>query len=518
MPQTVTIDGFAGGINQRVPAVDIGDDEVVDAVNVEIDGNRTLVTRPGLTSISASYTFGSPPKDVIGLAYFRTEAGAEKVVAATSNGIHSASPASSTWADIEGAYGLTPAIRWEFAVLNDLLIMSNMQDPLLKYSGAGNIADLGGTPVAEPLSIAVMDNRLFYVDKSSPNTLRWSTLGDAEDHTTTGRTGAGSWNVGGKEGDSIKRIFAHRGRLFIFKDNLTYTLIPGTPREDTEQWQVPLLLRDVGLAAPDSVQVLRDDVIFLSHVGVLSLTATDQYADWKQAELSKNIPLLRKWNKAQAERVRSIIHPTKSQYILSVPQLSGDSTPTIAWVMDFNERPAWTRYTDDMAAQSFARVKESGVPKLYVGNSIVTYEDDTKWQDNLVTYEKMILTKSYSLGETMKRKLWHRFGVQFEALTDPLTVEILYRLDQNSLKSKTINYSFAGLLTGAYWDVDNWDVGNWSTELTDLTDLIYRIQGGPGRRGQLLDFRFRNDANEAFGLKRMTVDVTLLDTHRMVSE
>ncbi|MHC4316082.1 MAG: hypothetical protein ACYSW3_26870 [Planctomycetota bacterium] len=516
MPQTVTIDGFGGGINQLVPAVDIRDNEVVDAKNMEIDGNRTLRTRPGLSSISGAYTFGS--SDVLGMTYFKTSAGNEWVVAATAAGIHEADPASTTWADIEGGYGLATAERWEFAVLNDILIMSNMQDVLLKWSGSGNIAALGGTPAASPLSIAVMDNRLFYVDKASPNTLRWSALGAPEDHTTTGKTGSGSWNVGGAEGDRIVRIFPHRGRLFIFKENLIYTLIPGAPREDSDQWQIPMLINGVGLAAPDSVQVVRDDVIFLSHNGILSLGATEQYGDWKQADMSRNIVALTNWTKTKSEQVRSIIHPNKQQYLISIPQNSGDTTPTVTWVLDFTEGIAWTRYTGDMAAQSFARVMESGVPRLYVGNSIVTREDETVWQDNSVSYEKLVLTKSYSLGETMRRKIFHHFGVQFEALTDPLTVEILYRLDQDSLKAKTITYAFSGLLTGGYWDEGLWDTAYWSSELTDLTDLIYRIQGGPGRRGQLIDFRYRNNANEAFGIKRKSLDVTLLDTIKHVSE
>jgi hypothetical protein len=520
MPQTITIDGFGGGINARVPSVDIADNEVVDALNMEIDGNRTLVTRPGLTSLSGGTITNTP---VLGMHQYRTSDGTyDYVVAGTAAGIHRAVTGTSSWTDIESSFGLTTAERWEFAVLNDILIMSNMKDVLIKFdpSTSAFIAALGGTPAASPLSIAVMDNRLFYVDKSAPNTLRWSALGNPEDHTTTGKTGAGSWNVGGAEGDDIKRIFAHRGRLFIFKERTVYVLIPGAPREDSDQWQIPALVKGVGLAAPDSVQIVKDDIVFLSHNGLLSFQATNQYGDWKQAELSKNIPLLRDWRKAKSEQVRSVIHPTKQQYLISIPQLSTDTIPSVTWVMDFNEKPVWTRYDGGMAAQSFAQIDDAGVPKLYVGNTIVSYEDDTVWQDTGVSYEKLVQTKSYSLGETMKRKLFHRFGVQFEALTDPLTIEIVYRLDQDGLKAKTIDYSFAGLLTGAYWDTpgDLWDVGYFSSELTDLTDLIYRIQGGPGRRGQLIDWRFRNDGNEGFGLKRMALDVTLLDTHKHVSE
>jgi len=73
MPQTITIDGFGGGINARVPAVDIQDNEVVDAKNMEIDGNRTLVTRPGLSEFydkgGTPYAFGS--QSIIGMAYYR---------------------------------------------------------------------------------------------------------------------------------------------------------------------------------------------------------------------------------------------------------------------------------------------------------------------------------------------------------------------------------------------------------------------------------------------------------------
>lgn len=520
MPQTITIDGFGGGINARVPAVDIKDNEVVDALNMEIDGNRTLVTRPGLTSLSGGTLTAT---DVLGLFQYRTSDGVtDKVIAGTAVGVHAVNTGGSTWASIEGSSpAITSCERWEFAVLNDLLIASNMKDPLLVYSGTGTMDEMAyvnSTDPGDPLSITVMDNRLFFVDKAAPNTLRWSALGNPIDHDTTGKTGAGAWEVGGAEGDDIKRIFAHRGRLFIFKERTVYVLIPGSPREDSDQWQIPALVKGVGLAAPDSVQIVKDDIVFLSHNGLLSFQATNQYGDWKQAELSKNIPELREWRKAYSEQVRSIIHPTKSQYIVAVPQSSSDTLPTVAWVLDFNEGAVWTRYDGDMAAQSFAQIDDAGVPKLYVGNSIVTYEDDTVWQDNSVSYEKKVITKSYSLGETLKRKLFHRFGVQFEALTDPLTIEIVYRLDQDGLKAKTINYSFAGLLTGGYWDEDNWDVGFYSSELTDLTDLIYRIQGGPGRRGQLIDFRFRNDGDEAFGLKRMSLDVTLLDTHKMVSE
>lgn len=114
MPQTITIDGFGGGINARVPSVDIRDDEVVDALNMEIDGNRTLVTRPGLTSISAAYTFGS--EDVIGLFHFRDSAGTyDQVIAAGASGIHKANTGTTSWSSIEGTPTVSTCERWEFA-------------------------------------------------------------------------------------------------------------------------------------------------------------------------------------------------------------------------------------------------------------------------------------------------------------------------------------------------------------------------------------------------------------------
>lgn len=520
MPQTVTIDGFGGGINQRVPAVDIADNELVDALNMYLDGNRTLVTRPGLTSKKGAATFGSNP--VIGLFYFETaDATVQKMIACTKANIYAATAGTTTWTDITPTLGISAvAQRWEFAVLNDVLIMSNMIDPLIEWTGTGLAEELdyvSSTDPGDPTSIAVMDNRLFFVDAGSPNTLRWSALGNPRDFNTTGKTGSGSWNVGGAEGDTMERIFPHRGRLFLFKNKSTYHLVPGSPREDTDQWAVPQLLK-VGIAAPDSVQVIRDDLVFLSPQGLLSVGATAQYGDWKQADLSKNVPELRTWAKSKPYMVRSVVHPDLKQYLVSIPTGSATS-PNVTWVLDFNEGPAWTRYNGGMATTAFGLMTESGVDKLYVGGSAdVLAEDSTVWQDNSVSYEKSVQTKSYSLGETLKRKIFHRFGAQFEALTEALTVEILYRLDQEATKTKSLSYSFAGLLTGGLWDEGLWDVAEWSSEFSDLTDLMYRIQGGPGRRGQVLDFRFRNEANEAFSLKRISLDVTLLDTHKFVSE
>jgi hypothetical protein len=519
MKQTVSIDGFAGGINRRLPVSDIADNELVTALNVELDRRAQLRVRNGVTKL-----FTTSGDAVKSLFHYRLSGGTDTVVGNWGANVYRFAAGGGSATSITGGLTIPSGATWYWTVFNDVLIGVNgatTGDATVKLtSAAGTLAALGGSPPRGKFC-ETWNNRVWIVDANNPNVLKGSALGLHEDWSATGRAGTVSLAVGGNEGDLITGIKAHRGMLFIFKRRYIYVLVPGSPNTDVSQYEVRMISDRVGHVGGATIQPLFDDLLFLSDYGVMSLDAVQQFGEYDRAVLTDKLPEVSSLPKATTPYA-SIVHPGKGQYWLSVPTTTSGGANALVYVYDAANR-AWTNFDGLVAGASYAVVYESGVPYVYVGGaagSVYRYDVDasTTFTDDSTLYKKDIVTKAYSFGEQLVRKEAFEYGIEFGAETATVPLLISYRFDEVDSKMKTKQISFTQVGTGGAWDIAQWDSGVWASELSANLMLVRTFRGFPGRRFRTLQFRVQcvTDAI-GFTLKRIAVDVAPLNRIHITS-
>jgi len=526
-PQDIYFSGFPGGVNQRDPADEIQDTELVDALNVELDQVSNVRVRRGTTKLNTGTALTGR---ITSVYHFIQSDNTNGVLVTSGTKLYRYNSGAGTLVDQTGTATLPSDTYWQWVTFGDYAIGANGAtsgtNPVKVTTPTTNAALLANAPFAK--HIEVMNSRLFIVPVTEPNTVRFSEVGLPEGWTTgSSAADAGAIIIGAKEGSPITGIRAYRDQLIVFMRDRIYAISFGSPNTDKRQWEVHLVTRNTGCVSIYSVQEILGDLIFLSDEGVMSLQALLSASSNEEANLSKNITDLRNVNKS-VDTFASVVVPDKSQYWLSVSTTGSPSVNDTVWVLDYSSRRgaggrvAWLPWDGGPAGASLARVIESGQQRIYIGgyNDLLRHGDDSVWSDNGSFYSSFIQTKAYNFTEPLIRHEFFRLGAQFEALTDPASFTIFWRLDQDDSKSGTISGTFSGLSTGALFDsgykFDNSDT--FATEVSQNTDIDRKLLGSAGRRGQSIQLKVANvNVDEAFTLKAIKLVVGRL-TRKFVSD
>jgi hypothetical protein len=562
MAQVAYIPGFAGGINQSLSAKDIEDTQLQDAVNLELNQRRSVRVRRGVSYVRTSGGSHGPfsaltSSKVTSIYHFRPSGGGNGTVLYTGDvEVYRRAPSdpdtTTAFTDITGSVSIASApAYWEWATFDDVAIGVNgstqgasNDNPVVLKSTTGNLVDtegsadatedwtaLGAVPFSAPKFIEVWNRRVWIVEG---NTVYGCALGDRQDWASTGGSGTVAFPVGEDEGDNITGIFAFIDRLIVFKENRIYQIVAGSPNVDANQYEIRQISDRVGCLHAATVQRVFNDLVFLSHYGVMSLQSTLNYGDFLQSQLSTAIPSLSQINK-NGTAPRSILHPEKNQYWLSVPTsgASGADNDT-TWILDFQQQGQgvplpWMKYDGGAVGQAYGLVVQDGTPRVYIGGLEDAYMlTDDRWDDNvhadeLETSPPKFRTKAFDWGEPLRRKEHYEVGASVHALTDPLSFDLQWRFDTDPNRQKNVTGSFSDLQSGSHLGPPNddnvlWDdpptVGSFvlATDAPDDTDVVWKIRGGAGRRGQTIEFTFQStDQTQAFEVRRMMVKFDLLE-------
>jgi hypothetical protein len=551
MAETALLRGFHGGVNQSLSARDIQDNELVDALNFEMDETGSLRKRNGVSKVSTNDPFGNQP--ITSIYDFRQSSGAQTVIYTSGTGawrLVSGAPEvatafSSISTNMDGVtYPVLPNnTRWMWVTFDDVAIGVNGANTASAKSNTvelstttGQLAPTSNAPKGK--YIAVWNRRVWIVDADSPNTLKGSALGDRTNWTTGGGADALVFPVGEDEGDLITGLYPFRGYLFVFKEHSIYAVIPGAPNTDGNQYQVKLITTQTGCVSQWTVQEVLDDLVFLGHAGLMSMQAVQSLGDFRQASLSHQIPKLAMDIPKTNDIYASVVDEEQSRYIISVPANPADSVNTETWVMDMKQvlrggKPAWTRFDGGMVGASFAKVSYLGRPRVYIGGQTLPYIlDETRYDDNVDTgYEPSnpeFTTKAYDMGQSFIRKEFYRFGLSFEPETEAMHFQLTWKLDLNDNRSKTVAGSFSSLISGSLLGGDDTlgDTGDpdflLATGASQDTDLIWPIRGRTGRRGQNIQWRFVHPYDtyptEGFSVKHMMAQFDFISGVTHVSD
>ena len=292
MSQTFQLLPWKGGVNTSLDPALIEPGQLVQGDNIVFGFQYSKRQREGIKHNWDDAT--STTNSVIGLKDFWYGAAAGKTQKAVavhdskavythtvSSGARSADLFAGT------AWGST-ITQCSMETLNNLMIIAvdGASNVMKKYSGSGNIADLGGTP---PVASICREHlgRLWTNDKTNVDRLHYSTTANPEEWTGAGDSGAIDIGVGDGDPEGITAIFpTFKGDLFVAKKTKLYRLSGYSP----EEWQVELVSNGVGCVSHNAITTAdQDDIYFLSEKGVHSLKATQAYGDFEGAFVSLDI-------------------------------------------------------------------------------------------------------------------------------------------------------------------------------------------------------------------------------------
>ncbi|MEM3145984.1 MAG: hypothetical protein QW838_02870 [Candidatus Nitrosotenuis sp.] len=549
-----TIPSFGGGINTSLPATDIGDSQAVEILNYEYDLGDNLVTRGGVRRLNDSPL---PKTRITSVVEFRKSNGDQFLVFTTGakvyqakNGMYSTN---NSFLNITGNVQVPDDQPWTWRVYRDLLIGAHGHGttPLVKWDGtATSIAPLGGSP-PQGRFLEVWNNRVFTVSVSEPNQLKFSKLGDPEDWTATGITGAGAIDIDARDGDVITGLYAHKEFLFIFKRHKIYVLIPGSPNTDNTQWKIQLFSKNLGTISNWSIQAVRDDLVFLSDFGITTLQAAQITGDFLTGFLSADVRELSRYQFEEGKTIiPSVVNEEKSQYWIAFPLNRGVADNEVVYVMDFSKMQSqgvrWVRFAGKVVGTSYTTAIVGGKKRVIIGGTnfspnVYRYGDSCVFDDDGSEYWKRYLSKAFVFDYPLARKEFNRFGFQVALLSDSACLDFAYILDENQARKVRETAFIGDQLVGARWDQAKWDIGRWGRLIqgveigalwdvalwdqsawagrnTHGRDIVRKIAGPVGRRGQSIQFEIENRrAGDGFIVKTLMVEAAIL-TRRWVDD
>src|SRR5262249_4593506 len=428
--------------------------------------------RTGITQLFAT-TFANR---ITSLHYFTAETGEVGILYTTANQLRKVGTNGSGDTNITGALTLPNDTYWQWRTFTNLAIGVNKAttgDNPVKVNTSGVAAALTGTP-PKAKYIEVWNNRVWIVSATEPNKVWGSSLGNAEDWTTTTDAGRVFFEIDPADGDLITGLFAQRGVLYVFKRRRIFKIVPKNENEAptlASNLKVEIHTNNVGCVSPYSIQGVLDDGLFLSDQGILALSLVPTAEDFRTEAYSRKVAEIAKFPKS-TEEIPAFVFDNAAQYWLSIPAALSTTQLNEGYVMDYlridqqdeNRRPIirWVRF-DGLAAFTAATSFPGGSGKVYVlgaKNGAGTYQLYTyqpkntggPFSDNGTSYAKKLKTKRYTIDLPLLRKWWKKWGFGFGLLTNNAQVSIQYYFDDNLNRGGTQSISRAGTAARALWD------------------------------------------------------------------
>lgn len=304
--------GYATDLIPQVRAID----HFTRLENVIFEQSGALRKVGGSARINSTAMTGGP--NVMGMfdAWYAGTSGTftQKFIAATSDSKIYKEDMDGTFDDITGAAVITANAVPVFAQFDDLTIMcfSTNDTPLSWNGAAASVSSLAGSPPAGRGAIEHMNRLWIWSANANPSRVTYSAYGDPE---TWSGADTGIFDIDIDDGDRIIGAVSHKERLIIFKgpNRGSIHIIEGrTPGEFTRT----RLVRGIALVGPNATIEAGDDVWFASRRGIHSLSATERFGNFAEADLTRfqrgffrtNVSL----TAANLARISAVNYATKS--------------------------------------------------------------------------------------------------------------------------------------------------------------------------------------------------------------
>ena len=179
------------------------------------------------------------------------------------------------------------AVRYRFAVYNDLLHITNGFDAPMTWDGT-TFANMAGSPPATGRVIVMHANRAFMTATAVPSRLYYSAINNTLDWTAANN--AGFIDIEPNDDSTIIDLVPSIQELVILKGRRPYRLQGIGPATGyTLQDHVVPATGSVGAISTQGAVFAMNDVFYISELGLHSLTQTQQFGDLKEAFLSDRV-------------------------------------------------------------------------------------------------------------------------------------------------------------------------------------------------------------------------------------
>jgi hypothetical protein len=206
------------GIVSQAPPHAIPDRAWTDGLNVRFRLGRVIKVG-GYRRVNATALSGAP---IVGAFEYVQSGGTKIWIVGTTTRLFKKAFGDSAFVDITGGTPLTGTANdfHSFATHKDTLIITNGVDAVKKWTGTGDIANLGGSPpVARVVEVFQNHVVLGYIS-GFPNRIQWSDLGNAE-NWSGGEAGSVDFVDDPGEVVAIRNL---RDNLMIYKSDAIYVM------------------------------------------------------------------------------------------------------------------------------------------------------------------------------------------------------------------------------------------------------------------------------------------------------
>ena len=206
--------------------------------------------------------------------------------------------------------GRTSAGRYDFDTFNidgtERIIWADGANNASHYDNS-SVTDVNATGApANPKFVKIFKNHAFYAGMSaSPQKLIFSAPYDVNDFTPA--NGAGSVSVS----SDIVGLRVFREQLYVFCESAIFRIV-GNSQAD---FQMQPVTTNVGCVAPQSIQEVGGDILFLSADGLRTVAGTEKIGDVELGVISR--PVQRKFTELNyntvADTITSVVIRAKTQ-------------------------------------------------------------------------------------------------------------------------------------------------------------------------------------------------------------
>ncbi len=485
---------FSGGINKSTTVDNIADNEMDEALNMNLNTDKSISTRKGVDQYNSTLTGASR---VTSIYYARNSAGTSTARIVTTLAKIYKDDGAGGWTDITGGTAPPSNTLWQWRTFNNLAIGVNGTSVPQKYAFGAACADLTGSPPDKCKAIEIYQGRVYLAaDADEPTALHGSAAGLAEDWTAVGD--AFKIFVDKDNGHPIIGIVKFYSDLIIFKRKGVYRL--DNPTNVPTAMRIVQIFDDVGCVSLYSIKQIGNELVWLDDDGVYTLRTTQESGDVAYSSVSKKIqpyiedmqqPLL---NEAYSYDVRRL-----NQYRLIVPKV-GASQNNHVLVRDYFHG-AWLRH-EGINFASYGRWDISSIfSDMAGGYDGKVYKLDTTENDEGADFKKNVRSKRFTFGTGRVRKLFHRVYQEYQ-LTGTYALGLTADIDYSKV---TKGISLLDTRVSNLWDVDKWDVAKWGGS------SIARKEMSIGRKGRSILFQYYNQTkDQPFTLYKFEFNASLL--------
>ncbi len=374
-----------GGVNTDMPSTELSVTESPRSKNIMFHKIGARV-RPGLNEVDALTNITGIP---VGIWEYITLSQARYLMLLTTNGVFHYSSAQESWIDINvGPVVTIDALATDFGEGaffpqggDDLFIMTNGLDPIIKWNADGNVALLEGldSPAITAKYVrSYMDYFLLLncqvAGTNIPQRVIWSDLAKPEVYSGGH---AGQYDILSK-GTEIKAHQMLRGILYIYMENsiVSFNWVGGT---DVFRWQI--VVPETGLAGKRTIAEFGDFQIFLGWDNVYIFDGTQHLQPITQNVVGRG--MIESINYENIDNAFAIVDKKFGLYSLFLPE-GGDYWPRTRWVYDIANR-TWAKYRYEL----YDRVLDAdGKAAGFNGGGLYKEFRDVRWVDLVGTWRE----------------------------------------------------------------------------------------------------------------------------------